>query len=521
MKQLSLKLTWAIAITFTLLMFTSCTQSSKTAKKTETTKIKNVILIIGDDHAPGVLGCYGNDIVRTPNLDKLSSEGIQFTRAYSNAPVCSASRQSLLTGKYPHASGVTLLRTAFADEGNITFAEQLRSKGYKTGVVGKTHFNNNEDNPPNHGFDYFYTEEKEKEYKNNNPYTPIPDSIKVLPKWKPFEDNARIWLNSEVLPSGYYDDEAPGTHIANMAKQFIQNNKDEQFCLLVGFHEPHSPFHFPIEYMGKYKPEDMLLPQGTSEDDRWIPEVFKDLTDDEKRGIIASYYTSVEYMDKNVGIVLDEVKAQGLEENTLIIYIGDQGYLLNDHKRFEKHMMWEQSVKAPFIVKVGKNIKPFKSDALVEFIDIAPTIFDLLGVETNSEVQGKSIAPVITKDTTEHKEYVFAEFLVDNKAMIASKEWKYIYTTGLRDLGQGYATGFGASGMVHRLYNLKNDPNELTDVSKNPENNELLEDLKERMIQIFIDTDPRAKSLPQNLSKDEMLTWFCVPPEKDADLNAK
>ena len=119
-----------------LLPFSSCKQAE------EEVSIKNLLVIIGDDHSARALGCYGNDIVRTPNLDRLAEEGVMFTNAYYNAPVCSASWQSLLIGKYPHSTGVTLLRTPFKDESNITIAEHLRSLGYATGIVGKTHFNN-------------------------------------------------------------------------------------------------------------------------------------------------------------------------------------------------------------------------------------------------------------------------------------------------------------------------------------------------------------------------------------------
>src|SRR5690606_9821944 len=130
-----------------------------------------------------------------------------------------------------------------------------------------------------------------------------------------------------------------GTFFANKANEFIEQHRDERFCLWVGFLEPHAPFTFPIEYAGRIDPETIVLPQGTDADDRWVPLIFKSLTDEDKRGIIRSYYTSVEYLDKNVGLILDKVESLGLTRKTLIIYLGDNGYLLNHHKRFEKHTM--------------------------------------------------------------------------------------------------------------------------------------------------------------------------------------
>ena len=104
----------------------------------------------------------------------------------------------------------------------------------------------------------------------------------------------------------------------------------------------------------------------------------------------------------------------------------------------------------------------------MEFVDLAPTILDLLGIEPMETVQGRSLLPVIRGEAAGVKEYVFAEFLEDNKAMICNKRWKYIFTTGQRDLGQGYATGYGPSGILHRLYDLENDPGETTDLGRDP-----------------------------------------------------
>ncbi len=479
--------------------------------------LSNVVCIIGDDHAAHVLGCYGNGIIRTPNLDRLASRGVRFTHAYANAPLCSASRQSLLTGKYPHACGVTLLRTSFP-ENQITIAEHLQQYGFKTGVVGKTHFNNGLP----HGFEERTDTQEYRNFLEENPPEKPPANRETRPPWKPFRDPAHIWLNADGRPSQYYDKDDIGTFLANKAVEFIDRNKKGRFCLFVGFHEPHSPFNFPIEYAGKYKPEDMPLPKGSPEDDRWIPQVFKDLSDEEKRGIIASYYTSVEYMDKNVGLILDELERTGLDKNTLVIYIGDQGYLLGHHKRFEKHMMWEEALRSPLIIQAGGRFGEGRSvEVLTEFIDLAPTIMQALGIEPMTQVQGKSLMPVLLGTANNHKDVVFSEFLADNKAMLRTKEWKYIFTSGKRDLGQGYATGHPPSGICHRLYNVKNDPEEFFNVANSLENKTILDSLQKQMLKLFNDTHPKADQLPEGLSVDQQLVWFCEPPDANADLEAK
>ena len=500
----------------TLLLLGGCTaeESADTIAADSVAYLQNVVVIIGDDHATSVLGAYGNELIRTPNLDRLAREGTTFLRAFANSPVCTPSRQSLITGRYPHAAGVTLLRTALSNE-QVTIAEHLKEQGYRTGVVGKTHFNSN----LSHGFDTLVRRADYYAFKNSLPPRSLPDSIETrkMP-WRPFRDPARIWLNADALPDTTYDAESEGTFLANRAADFIQTNQDTSFLLWVGFFEPHSPFNFPIEYAGRYQPEDMVLPETSDEDDRWVPEIFRDLSEEDQRGVVAAYYNSVEYLDKNVGIVLDALEEAGLDENTLVIYLGDHGYLLGDHRRFEKHMMWEPAVRAPLIMRAGRQFAPGqRTDALTEFVDVVPTINELLDIPPLPTAQGRSTVAVLANPDTTIRQYVFSEFLVDNKAMVRDSEWKYIFTTGQRDLGQGYATGFGPSGVTHRLYHTAADPYEKTNVADRPENQARLAEMQQEMLTVFHETHPEADQLPERLSVEEQLAWFCEPVEEDPE----
>lgn len=484
---------------------------------TELQPLQNILFIVGDDHSTNVLGCYGNEIVRTPNLDRLAGQGVRFANAFANAPMCSASRQSFLTGRYPHATGVTLLRTAFPDE-NRTLAEHLKPLGYQTAAIGKMHFNNG----LSHGFDTLVDRKTHRQWLKTHPPREVPDSIAVRPQWKPFRDHARTWLNAEARPGSYYDADDNGTFYANSAMRFLEDHQADPFCMWLSFHEPHSPFNFPIEFHGKYNPADMPLPSGSPEDDQWIPEEFKDLTEAERRGIVSAYYTSVEYMDKNVGLVLDKLEALGLAENTLVVYIGDHGYLLNDHKRFEKHMMWEPATRAPLIIRAGKQFESGKViESLAEFVDIAPTLLDILGHGPLPDAQGKSLKPVLAGETDQHKDRIFSEFLADNKAMVRTAEWKYIFTTGQRDLGQGYATGNPPPGITHRLYDLRADADETTNVFENPENAAIIAELQASMLNWFRETHPKAVEVSTELSVEQQLVAFCEPPDAGADVGAK
>lgn len=469
---------------------------------------ENVLFVMGDDHATHAFGAYGNEQIRTPNLDRLAAEGMRFDRAYVNAPVCTPSRQSILTGRLPHAAGVTLLRTALPDS-QRTIAEHLGDRGFATGAIGKMHFNGS--GP--HGFEVRVDRADYRRHLEEHPPRRPPDTLEVRPPWRPFSDPARVWLNSEGRPSSRYLEDSEGTYLARRAIDFLRENRYGRFCLWLSFHEPHSPFNFPVEFAERHDPSEIELPRVGPEDRRWIPREFRDLRPPEMRGIVASYYTSVEYLDHNVGRVLDALDRLGLDENTLVIYVGDHGYLLGHHGRFEKHMMWEEAVRAPLIAR-GPGIRSSDTDALVEFVDLVPTVLDVLREPPMEGVQGRSLLPLVEGATDEHRRYVFSEFLADEKAMVRTDRFKYVFTTGSHDLAQNYETGFGPSGIDHRLYDLRRDPGEQNDLAGDPQYAGRLARMQLLMLERFRRSHPRAEKLPPQLSLEESLVWFTRPPER-------
>lgn len=485
-------------------------------------EVKNILVILSDDHALHVTGAYGNKVVRTPNIDRLSREGLTFTQAYCNSPICSASRQSLLTGKYPHATGVNLLFTPFPDEGNTTIAEYLKEYGYQTGIFGKNHFNNwmwhdlYKDGLPQHGFDTFIDIGSYKKQFADIEMQPLPEAMEFYDLKKAKATSEAEYMNWRGLPHPVYDKDSWGTYFAEQAIDFMRENRDKPFLAWVAFKDPHHPFYFPVEYAGKYNPVDMPLPDGSPEDDRWVPEMFRYLSDDEKRGIIAAYYTSTEYMDKNIGLLLDALEEMELAENTLVVYLSDNGYLLNDHKRFEKHTMWQEAVHQPMILRMGDHFTG-QSSAMVEYVDLFPTLLDSLGISQLDEIQGESFQHVLEDPQATHRDSVFSVFLIDNLAMVKTEEWKYVFTTGRRDLGIGYKTGLGPPGLTHRLYNLKDDPKETRDVSKLPENQEIFAELQQLMLRRFMETHPEAETCPSDLTLEGKLVWFCEPRDLGDD----
>lgn len=475
----------------------------------------NVLFLIGDDHAAYAMGAYGNKLVRTPNFDTLAAAGIRFDRAYCNAPVCTPSRQSFLTGKYPRTVGVTQLKTALPPTED-TLAKMLKRAGYHTAAIGKMHFNSN----LTHGFDLRIDLPDHKKWLEAKGKKPLPSDVQVLPQWKPFKDHARIWLNSGVLPYGLYDDEMSGSWYVTKAAEYLTAHKSEPFFLIVSFHEPHSPFHFPVEFRGRHDPARFPVPKVGPGDAFQIPAIFADLTEREKQGIAAAYYTSVEFLDRNIGRVLDMLDKLGLAENTLVIYIGDHGYCLGHHGRFEKHSLWEEAVRAPLLMRLPGRIPAGKSTpALAEFIDIAPTILEFCGAEIPKTVQGKSLVPVVTGKTDKHRDKVFVEYAENEEALVRTEKWAFMYGTGKRLRQDGYHTGKPLPGRNIRLYDMTKDPGQTENLAQKPEHAKLVAEFT----QILADHLRRTARQPELLPKtDDVHTFleFALQP-RDVEWKAK
>ncbi len=469
----------------------------------------NVLWIIGDDHAAYVTGCYGNGLVNTPNIDSLANTGMRFDRAYCNSPVCTASRQSFLTGRYPRSIGVSLLPTPLPEE-ELTLSEIMKEAGYDTAAIGKMHFNSQ----LAHGFDLRIDMPQYQEWIRKKGRAPLPAGVEVLGQWKPFRDPASVWLNSSYRPLGATLEDMPSTFIARRAQEYLAQKRDKPFFAMVSFYEPHSPYRFPVEYAGRKNPADFSIPKVGPDDDWQIPAIFRDLTDDEKRGIQASYYTSTEYFDWCVGQVLDALDKSGQADNTLVVYIGDHGYCLGHHGRFEKHCMYEQAVRAPLIVSYPKIVKAGSSTAaLVEFVDIAPTILDLGGIAKADRMQGQSLLPLLKGESGKHRDHVVIEYGHNDEACIRTEKWKLIFERGKDTRDDGYDPAGDPPGPKLRLYDLQSDPREMTNVLTRPENRGVARDLADKLVKHLVATARRPERIPRSFDPRELLDFLVQPDD--------
>jgi arylsulfatase A-like enzyme len=470
-------------------------------------KRPNVLVICADDHAPYVTGAYGNRQVRTPNIDRLAAGGIRFERAYCNSPVCTASRQSFLTGRYPRTIGVTRLETALPD-GEETLSETLRGAGFDTAGIGKMHFNSN----LRHGFDFRLDLEDYRRWLAAQPPAEAPPGGAVQPPWRPFKDPARIWLNSDCRPMGLTDRQMDGIYFAQEAAAYIERDHTKPFFVMVSFYEPHSPFRFPLEYRGRHEPSTFSAPTVGSQDDDQIPAVFRDLTDPQKQGIAAAYFTSVEFLDKNVGLVLDALDRAGHADDTIVVYLSDHGYLLGQHGRFEKHSSYEEAIRAPLAIRFPPRIAAAQvSQAMVELIDLVPTVCGLLNLPAPPAVQGRSLVDLLAGKTSRHREHVIVEYAPNDEVMIRDERWKLVYERGVRRRTDGYDTARPLTPNRFRLYDLAHDPQEMHNVADEGANAATRARLTSLLVDHLVKTAREPQLVPRTADPLSILE-FCVQP---------
>lgn len=469
----------------------------------------NVVWLIGDDHAPHALGAYGAKLARTPNLDRFAATATRFDRAYCNSPVCTASRQSFLTGRYPRSIGVTQLRTPLP-ESEQTLAEILAAAGHRTAAFGKMHFNSS----LAHGFQSLVDAPQHRRWLASQPSEPLDPSLPNLPPWKPFADPARTWLNADRLPLPLRDRQTLSSFLTREAIAFLERREETPFFLIVSLTEPHSPFHFPQEFRDRRRPSEFAPPTTSAGDDWQIPAIFKDLSPEDVRGIQAAYHTSVEFLDLNMGRMLDAIDRLGLGENTVICYLGDHGYMLGEHGRIEKHCGYEPAIRAPLLIRApGGGAQIPATAALVELIDLAPTTLDYLGLPIPPAMQGRSLRPVIEGRAASHREKVFVEYSENEEAYVVTDHHKLIIGTGARIREDGYKAANPLPGPYTLLHNLDDDPGELRNLAETPEGKPVAASLIQALAEHLARTARVAKATPETIDSPSDLRAWLAPDD--------
>ncbi|MBI5800174.1 MAG: sulfatase [Verrucomicrobia bacterium] len=382
----------------------------------------NVLLICVDDLKP-VLGCYGDKLVKSPNIDRLAARSVQFGRAFCNQAVCSPSRNSLLTGLRPQTLGIYDLGTNFrrARPGAITLPQLFKQSGWRTEGMGKIfHVGHGNTNDPASWSTPYWTANvvayalpasKAKSGLTREEALFSNKSAKDLPRGAAYE--------SADVPDNTYPDGALADHAIERLRA-AKEKPAEPFFLAVGFVKPHLPFVAPKKYWDLYDRASFKLaevrtapegapsyaPQSGGELRQYsdIPDVGP-LNDDLQRTLIHGYHAAVSYMDAQLGRVLAELDKLGLASNTIIVLWGDHGWHLGDHGIWCKHTNYEQAARIPLLVAAPGAKAGAKSGSLVETVDIYPTLCELAGLPAPDGLDGRSFVPTLREPATPTKDH--------------------------------------------------------------------------------------------------------------------
>ncbi len=393
--------------------------SAKTLQEEHSSR-PNILFIMTDQLRYDCIGANGNDIISTPNLDRLAARSANFTHAFAQSPVCTPSRACYFTGRYAH-SHRNRVNYTLLDKSEKLLPAYLQQAGYKTALIGKLHLDYNypptSDEAKHAGFDIVerhcgvpFTDELSDYFKWRNQQDPLKDihyrslgrSVPHLRKNLPPAFNP----NRAAIDEQYTDTTWAGLRTRYWLEKLSKDQKP--FFLFCSFWKPHSPFEVPVPFDNMYNDIQIPLPKEvTLENIKRLPLPVQKLAlrgenppynmnQESLQWIYRSYYGTVSHIDREVGLILDTLEKSGKADNTIIIFCSDHGDQLLEHGIMGKNVFFEESVRIPLMVSYQKRIKPGKKDELIETVDVLPTLFELIGLPEPLNCQGRSFAPLIS-----------------------------------------------------------------------------------------------------------------------------
>ena len=460
------KLICAITLFISLSLLTSCGFDNGEGDVQLATPVKqpNILFILADDHRWDLIGKY-HPIIKTPNLDKLANQGMVFKNAFVTTPICATSRVSILTSLTERSHDFTFGRPATGiKESNSIYLKILKDNGYRSAFVGK--------------YGIALSGKAEDKF----------DFFKALQQTKTAN------YKGKDIPQTY--------HIAELAKEFIEQpeNNSSPWVMAVNFWDPHAhdndtseQYHYPEEFESYYQ-DDTIADAKFSKDStfdelpaflqssighiRWQ---YRYSTDELYQKMVKRHYRAISGVDKAVGMIYQQLEKQGIADNTIIIYAGDNGYNINERQLAGKWFGWEEDLRIPLIIYDPRNTASHgkENTAMALNIDIAPTILDLAGVKAPQSYQGDSLTPLLNGDSstngdngTNWRQEFFFEHMFQPKHSpipptvgIRTQRWKYV---------DFYKNNF------QQLYDLSKDPQEQNNLALSPLHQDVLNDLSAR-----------------------------------------
>ena len=444
------------------------------------TRRPNILFIAVDDLRPQ-LGCYGDKVVKSPNIDRLAARGMVFTRAYCQQALCSPSRISLLSGRYPATTRIfnigPALRETMPDI--VTLPQHFKNNGYFTRSLGKV-YHVGIDDPPSWSVPSWQSRKPRYGPEGEAAVRKYRDAMNAAGKTIPSKgQGAAFYAGPAFEAPEVPDEELADGDIARQAVAALRElaRKPQQpFFLGVGFHNPHVPWVAPKKYWDLYDPQDIPLPDNqyaprnapnfaarSGDDFYWYGNVPKDreITPQFGRRCLHGYMAAVSYIDTLVGHLLDILAEIGLTDNTIVVLWGDHGYYMGEHGWWGgKHNNYEGATRAPLIVAVpGQKNQGAKSDALVEFVDIYPSLADICGLPKPQGVEGRSFKSLLEDPQDSINEAGFSWYPKGGYQGVAMRtdRWRFVEW---RKKG---------SPSVYELYDHQNDPQENENLAGKPE----------------------------------------------------
>lgn len=418
-------------------------------------KRPNIVFIISDDHRWDVMSCAGHPFMKTPNMDRLATEGALFSNAFVTTSLCSPSRGCFLTSKYVHHHGVATNSQPFPTAKETTWPQLLKKSGYETAYVGKWHMDGQTEVQP--GFD----------------------------RWVSFKAHGR-YVNPQFIIDG--KPEPQNGHMTDLltkyAVDWIKQDHKAPFLLYLGHKAPHAAPN-PEDRNASLYAEAKIEPPANSTDSlvgkpKWVGEFPKlahnahlQRGPEAYRQAILDYCRTTQGIDDSIGQLLKTLEETGKLDNTIFIYCSDNGYFLGDHGLWDKRAAYEESLRIPFLVRYPKMIKAGRVvDQMIHHLDVAPTMLDLAGVSIPSDMQGKSMRSLFDGSNKPLREDFLYEYWQEKPypefpslQAVRTTDWKYIEN----------------KGDIPELYDLRNDSTELNNLAQDPKYADKLKEMKQRL----------------------------------------
>ena len=437
------------------------------------TRRPNILYIMTDDHGTGALRCYGSRINQTPNLDRIAHGGMRLDKCYVTYSLCSPSRASILTGKYAHLHGQTSIGGNIFDGSQQTFPQLLQAAGYQTAIVGKWHLHS----IPT-GFDHYSVMWGQGAYFD--------------PKFIEPSAHGPVWKESR----GYSTD-----LVVDKCLDWLAGcAPDKPFLLLCHFKSPHYNWEPDEKHEAMFQDETIPEPETFDHafgDSPVPPEALQvkletvheqwnithwdempaglSIAEQKRRNyqyFIKDYLRCVASVDDNVGRLLDYLDERGLTDNTVVVYTSDNGMFQGEHGWVDKKMMFEESLRVPFLIRYpGEIAAGSHADELAINLDYAPTLLEYAGQSVPADIQGRSLLPVLSGNAPAdwRTAFYYQHFDIHSDGELANcgvrtEEFKLIWYNHNYD--------------HYQLFDLKNDPSETRDVSEDPEYASTVRDMK-------------------------------------------